>query len=94
MRRRRNLVRLKYIHLPRKPLFDDRDIFRPRWIPIRLEVFKGAVVVLCPVNRLNDIPKTFPAKVQADFCVEDNLVNNSALLNSEGVIYSWAQDTI
>lgn len=85
-----------------KPLFYMKVPSRPAQlesaevpcIPIRIGTWKGRVLVLCPVNRLNDIPKGLPFSVQADLGVADNFVSNFALLTKTGRIYSWAQDTL
>jgi len=87
--------KVKYFKLHHRPLLDDGD-FRAGggWLPIKIEVFRGSVFILCPVNRLNNVPKSFPLRVQADFLVANNLVNNTALLTYSGIIYSWAQETL
>jgi len=77
-----------YQHIGRRPMIAEL----PDSIPVRLLVnFKGRVVVLCPVGKLNNVPKSFPLNVQEDFMVPNNFVDNSALLTAQGVIYSWAE---
>lgn len=58
-------------------------------VPIRVSIIDGSLLVLCPVNRLKDVPKRLAYKVQADFCTADNFEDNSGLITPEGITYFW-----
>lgn len=58
-------------------------------IPIRIILLKGELSVLCPVNKLNNVPKGLPFRVQGDFVMGDNFVDNPGLITETGRTYFW-----
>lgn len=58
-------------------------------IPIRIMILKGEITVLCPVNKLNSVPKGLPFKVQGDFVMANNFVDNHGLITETGRAYFW-----
>lgn len=68
----------------RKPLEIPKEC-----IPIKVS-FKGQkIIILCPVNRLNDCPKFLSNTIQADFMVVNSFENNNGLLTPGGKVIVW-----
>jgi hypothetical protein len=68
--------------LNRKPLLLQEGV-----IPIRIEVKRGKVLVLCPVNMLNKMPKRLSTWTQGDFLMENNFDNKNGCVHPRGTIY-------
>lgn len=58
-------------------------------IPVKVGLFKGSVVAVCPVDKLNDVPKGLPFSVQAEFFPVENFGDNNGLLTKGGILYVW-----
>lgn len=58
-------------------------------VPIRLLFIKRTLTVLCPVNKLNNVPKGLPFDVQGDMCMGNNFEDSDGLITPEGTTYVW-----
>lgn len=61
-------------------------------VPIRLVFIKGELSVICPVNKLNNLPKGLPFRVQGDWAMDDNFENASGCVTKEGKLFVWADE--
>lgn len=58
-------------------------------VPIRLEIISKEITVLCPVDKLNNLPKGLAFNVQGDFSMENNFEHKHGLITKEGITYVW-----
>lgn len=59
----------------------------PEYIVTTAEVIKGKTVLLCPVNKLNKLPKALLLGVQGEFDFVDKPVNKLFLVGPDGRVY-------
>jgi len=61
-------------------------------VPIKIGIMNRSLVILVPVNMLNNVPKGLKLNVQGDFQMTNNFADNDGCITTEGKIYVWSQD--
>lgn len=55
-------------------------------VPIRIALLNKRITVLCPVDKLNNVPKGLGIDVMGDFTMGNDFVTNHGLITPRGII--------
>lgn len=64
----------------------------PGYVPIRLVLDKGRIILLCPVNSVNKLPKSLKLAVQTTFLDCEPKGSRRGIVGPDGQLYAISPD--